>query len=176
MEYIIDEIAQYDAIFQCCDNDFKYDKLYVIYYKYDNEQIITVRSGKESKRHYDIMSNKNNVKLRFKIIGFVPMQTKIYEIKNECGIKKINDIFYNFVNSTMQIKQLYIYLYASRENNGTCMYIISLNIDGTKNHYNFPKYLTKTKTISNLNKLYLFYDAINEHDNSTYIQVSFEQN
>ena len=180
MEVILDELKQYDLKriiniknigFDECERTL--NNKYYLFVQFQNNIIISISVYKRIKK--------------WKLLGYLQNKKKhSYEIEHNFKMQYICDMFYNFclnnftnftnfINPTIQIKQLYLYQQSAYEiNNVTCCKI-SLSSDIKKNFDYFEK-MTKIKTILNLNELHLFRDAINEHEISTFVQVSFEQN
>ena len=95
----------------------------------------------------------------------------LYEIEHNFEMQNVYDIFYNFclnnfVNSTAQTKQLQYHLYTVNKVKQVAIHDIR----------NFSFDFTKIITISNLNELDLSYNAINECEKSTVINIIFEKN
>ena len=91
----------------------------------------------------------------------------LYEIEHNFEIQNLYNIFYNFclnnfINSAVQITQLYMY--------------ISLTMCEIRLTANMMYCATVFKTIFNFNELNSFYDAINDHNYCTIIRVFFKQN
>ena len=175
MEEILDELKQYDLkrIDDIENIDFdEYDctlnNKFYLFVQFQNNIIISTSIDKRINRWNLFACLRNN-------------QEHSYEIEHNFEMQYIYDIFYNFclnnfASPTTHIKQLCMHLQTSRNNITYCE--IGSSFDDVKKKFDWceNEETTEIKTISNLNELHLFCDAINEHENSTFVQVSFEQN
>ena len=164
MEVILDDLKQYDLkrINDIENISFKYEftlrDKYYLYAQFHHNIIILLNIVRQVSKYnmHRILQNIN---------------THSYEIEHNFEMHNIYDIFYNFclnnfVNSTTQIKQLQFYLYTINK----VKQVIIRDIR------NYSSDFTKIITISNLNELDLFYNAINKCEKSTAINIIFEQN
>ena len=167
MEAILDELKQYNLkrIIDIENVDFERQRTL------SNKYYLSVRFYNNTMVSMCVYNKMPGYVMRLNLPN---NKIHLYEIEHNFEIQNIYDIFYNFINSITHIKQLYICLYTLDGINSTFMCVFSPNVDGIKNHCNSSKKLTKTITMVNLNELYFFHDVINEHEQITIIQVSFE--
>ena len=172
MKAIFDELKQYNLkrIYVLENIGFdEYDctlnNKYYLFVQFQNNIIISMSVTESIGRWNLFACLRNN-------------QKHSYEIEHNFEMQNIYDIFYNFclnnfVNLTMQTRQIYMYLRTVSEidNIMTCEIC---TIDFT-NSYKLLCKSTKIMTITNLNELYLFYDTINKNEYCTIVNVIFKQ-
>ena len=163
MEAIFDELKQYNLkqIIDIKNISFEFgytllDKYYLLVLIHNN--IIILLNIFRQVPKYNMYRILQNEKIH------------LYEIEHNFEIQNICDIFYNFclnsfVNSMTQIEQLQLRL---RSVHRVDQVEIRASADYDDHDY------SKIITISNLNELNLYHNAINEHGHSTIINVIFE--
>jgi len=155
MNYIIEEIKQYDTKFIKIPNNnyelFESFELYIIYYIFDDESnYILIKSG------YQFFHDGTLI-----LDGTV--QLEIYEIAEEQGIKNICDIFYNFCNNYLSNgfthTEDYIVYTVCYENNKYSFHYCTL--EQYKQDLVMFEF-DNTLTINNVNDLAKYYNTINQ--------------
>ena len=171
MEAIFDELKQYNLkrIIDIKNISFEFgytllDKYYLLVLIHNN--IIILLNIFRQVPKYNMCRILQNEKIH------------LYEIEHNFEIQNICDIFYNFclnnflnsinsINSIMRTEQLHLHLHTAY---GVDQ--VEIRIYGDCDSSNYSKQIT----ISNLNEMNLYYNAIIEHEKSTIISVIFEQN